>query len=386
MVVLGRARVKKGFHLPKSHAATSGQCPDRYSEAMRPAHRRRSSYSVSKGDAMRGLARISALATTSAMLLLSGRPGLGAEHSPAPEPGVVRAAIDRALDLPDESGSWRLLVECRRDGQLPSLVVHGRGLGIWDGRRQFELSPGALRSLLVALRDGGLAEMAPSYGGRPAPARAPNPEDLSAIQVTCRIQFTLLELTKQVVQLEEGEQSPELARLADALYTIAVPAANTGIEAASLEDGLAKIARGELAPETLSAMLHRKPELLTGTGENSGFLLRIEGRTATVQGFTSGAGYGPARELELAEGELGELAAVLGAHRPSRLPGNLWAPDYNDLSLAVLNHRVALQARRFTGMTPTTHGEAQADFDAIAETLARLHEKVLRDGAPDAEE
>jgi hypothetical protein len=274
----------------------------------------------------------------------------------------------------------RLWVECTRDGRLPLLVVYGRGVGIWEGKRQFVVAPDAVRTLIEALRDGGFAELAPSYGGRPAPAGSPGPDSASAIQVTCRVRLELAGVTKQVVQLDEGEQSAELARLAAALYALASPATAVGIEAASLAEGLAKIARGELAPETLSAMLHRKPELAAGAGERPAFLLRLDGRVARTRRYAPGEGYGPTLELVLGRAELGELAAALAEHAPDRLPANVWAPDYNDLSLAVLDRRVTVQARRFSGMTPATHGEAQTGFDAVAELFARLHERVVRDG------
>jgi hypothetical protein len=76
------------------------------------------------------------------------------------------------------------------------------------------------------------------------------------------------------------------------------------------------------------------------------------------------------------------LAGDLAAAAPDDLPANLWARDYTDLTLRVLDHRRSLQARQFAGMTPTSKGEAQSRFDRIVAALENLHTDVLTDGEP----
>jgi hypothetical protein len=147
------------------------------------------------------------------------------------------------------------------------------------------------------------------------------------------------------------------------------------VEADSLEDGLGKIARGELAPETFGLMLHRKPEL-DATERSAGVLLRLAGRILTVRAYDPSTGYGEARSAALEPSELAALVSALAARRPGRLPGNLWAADYTDFELAVLDQRVAVQARRFTGMTHATHGETQLDFDAILAAIGALEHRL----------
>jgi hypothetical protein len=293
---------------------------------------------------------------------------------------VVRSDVAFGVGRHDAEADRRGVVVVAQALEVDARRERRRGVGVWDGARQLALVPSVVRGMLVALRDGGFADMPPSFGGRAGSPGSPAPDDDAALRVTCRIQVGFDGIDKQVVQFDEGEQSEALAHLANALYALAAPAVASGIGAVSLEDGLAKVGRGELARETLRASLHRKPELQAAGDARPAFLLHLEGCDARVQRFTPGAGYGPTRRLELGDGEIGELAALLAAHEPERFPANLWAPDYNDLSLAVLDHRVGVQARPFSGMTPTTHGDVQPDFDAVAEALARLAERVEREG------
>ena len=62
--------------------------------------------------------------------------------------------------------------------------------------------------------------------------------------------------------------------------------------------------------------------------------------------------------------------------------GNLFAPDYKDLTVRVLGHEKNVQARRFAGMTSTTHAESQLDAERIFDALHRLHRRVMSEGEP----
>jgi hypothetical protein len=314
--------------------------------------------------------------------------GSAQQETLIPSAAAVRVALAGAISEQERRAHLRLAVECSRDGSLPSVEAFGNGVGIWDGRRQFELSPAEIASLLVALETADFAAMKPSYGeteehGEPEPER---PRSGPALRVTCRVRLALDGLTKEVVQFDEGEQSAALQGLAESLFRICEAPARTGVEAESLTDGLEKISRGELAPETLTVMLHRKPELAAPRKDSGGFLLRVSGRTVRTQLYSRASGYAAPTALELAESEVEALAGQLAARHPERLPENLYAPDYTDLSIEVLNRKVSVQARQFTGMTAATHGERQTDFDAIFATLSHLEERVAREARPAASE
>ncbi len=67
---------------------------------------------------------------------------------------------------------------------------------------------------------------------------------------------------------------------------------------------------------------------------------------------------------------------------PEGLPVNLYATDYTELVMAVLNRKKSIQARPFAGMTPSTHGERQEDFNGIFEALYALQLRVAEEGTP----
>ncbi|HVF58734.1 MAG TPA: hypothetical protein VNJ70_02820 [Thermoanaerobaculia bacterium] len=302
----------------------------------------------------------------------------------------LRRALARAETDPAVRDSLRLFVECQVDAGLQSMQVFGSGLGIWNDERQFSLDDGKLGALLAVLRAADFPGLADSYGGapsppKPEPAPAPGGADddgeAMATVLTCRIDLGLDGREKRVVQLARGEQSPVLKQLARDLLAIGEEAARAGgVGAASLRDGLEKIARGELAPETWRLVLHSKPEETGGSGETPGFLLTVAGPRASTRVYDPATGYAEPVVLELSEDEVQALARELAAHDPGPWPVNLWAPDYVDLSVEVLNHERAVQARRFAGLAPDAHGQRQRDFEAVREALERLHEEVLRRG------
>jgi hypothetical protein len=310
------------------------------------------------------------------------RGGAG-EQALSPPAAAVRAALAAAIAEPQRRDHLKLAVECSRDDRMPSVEAFGSGVGIWERRRQFSLSPTEISSLLAALQKADFAGLQPSYG-EPGELEVPEPgppHTAAAARVTCRVRLSLDGLSKEVVQFGEGEQSATLRELAESVFRICEEPAHSGVEAESLTDGLEKISRGELAPETLAVMLHRKPELAAPPDEGGGFLLRVSGRTARTELYTRASGYAAPLLLELGAAQIEGLAAELAARHPERLPANLYATEYTDLEIAVLDRRVSVQARGFTGMTAATHGERQADFDAIFATLSRLQERVAREGA-----
>ena len=80
--------------------------------------------------------------------------------------------------------------------------------------------------------------------------------------------------------------------------------------------------------------------------------------------------------------DVAALARKLAEAGLAELPLNLFAPDYRDLSVGVLDHEASVQARRFVGMTPTTHAEHQAGFERIYDAPYRLHVRVMSEGEP----
>lgn len=253
------------------------------------------------------------------------------------------------------------------------MQVFGNGVGIWNDERQFHLDDAQVSALLRALRAADFATMKDVYGG--SPAAAPKSEDRATV-ATCRINLALDGQEKESVQLNKGEQSPVLKKLADDLLKIGEGPAAAGVTASSLKDGFEKIARGELAPEACTILVHRKPEGTSTVGAN-GFLMQLSGTTVTTQPYDPRNGYGEEIVRDLDVTEIRTLAGEIAAPDPEAWPVNLYARDYTDLSLWVLNHRKSIQARQFPNVGPGTYGKHQADFDALLTALERLNAKVM---------
>ena len=295
---------------------------------------------------------------------------------PRPEVAEPGNAVDRVLDEALAKGAWedlRIDAECRDDaGSLRSARIYGNGVGLWNRQRQFQVPPGRIAALLEAFRSAGFGALRESYGGKDDPV---DPASSAAVELICRVRLALAGVDKEVHQLDRGRQSPELRRLADTVLALAEELGPAGLGAETLSEGLDKIARGELAPEALELQVVRQSERPGASSD--GWTLRLEGTAAEVEDL--GAPEDSARTLRLSREGAAEIARQLAAAGIEDLPVNLWAPEYTDLSVRVLNHRRTLQARGFAGMTAETHGEKQRRFDRLLEQLDQLHRRVMTD-------
>lgn len=312
------------------------------------------------------------------LICLSWIPSVALAQESSEDPShKLMAAVESLLA---NQGPWdqvQIDVSCQTDSGYRSVRVFGRGVGIWNRERQFSLDSDRIRLMLDLLQKAGFAEMRQVYGGGDDPQVEP-----SAVKIICSVGLTVGDLTKYVLQRQKGSQSKELKELANDILKICEELAPSGTAVRTLAEGLAKITQRQLAPETLRLLVHFK--IQDGTQEDAvdGWLMRIEGSHATTQTFLKGQGYSEPLRLELTQAGLSELAELLLNHDVQDLPANLYAPHYTDLTVHVLNREKNVQARQFSGMTPTTHGESQADFEKIYQALYDLHSRVLREGEP----
>ena len=288
---------------------------------------------------------------------------------------AVADALRHALD-----GGWRTLRifdECQTADGPRTVEIFGHGVAIWNRGRQFRLSEDEIRRGLEAFVTAGFAAMPAEFGGRVAPEPGVGRSGSgsgNATRVICQVVLELDGVRKRVAQLDIGEQSEALRRLAETLLEISREPAGSGLATADLADGLAKVAAGDLAPETFKILAHLKPR------DQEGWLLRVEGTHASTHRFIPGEGYGDPSTLELAASEVVALASLMSEHDLAELPINLYAEHYTDLKVEVLDRRLSLQARRFAGMTPTQHGARQTSFEKVFEALTKLHQRLLNEG------
>lgn len=280
---------------------------------------------------------------------------------------ALAAALDRAAwhDL-------RIEAECRDDtAHLPSVVLYGGGVGIWERERQFAVAPETFRGLLRELARAEFGTFREIYGGPGDPEAGEAPR--YGLQMVCRVRVVLGGIDKQAYQLSEGRQSAELKALAEKILEQGARNGPAGLGADSLSDGLEKLAHGDLAPETLILQLQRLPE--DPRSSEGGWLLRLEHGEAQIS-FSSPDGWSEPRRVPVAREAIAALAASLAEGRPEELPLNLYSLWYQDLEIRVLNRKVTLQARRFAGLTSATHGERQERFDAMIEAIEAVRNRV----------
>ena len=253
-------------------------------------------------------------------------------------------------------GSWNdLYIEtfCADSEGLHSLRLYGRGISIWDQRRQKVTEPEALQAIQATLLSSEFWNWEPVYGGE---ARA-------AVRIRCQVQVDLGSVSKRVSQREKGQQFGPLRELAFKILELA-SSSEPGVGAEDLGDGLAKLSSGTLAPEALQLLFH---ERRGPVGSGTGTILRVAGRRLVVEQY-EGATRRETRS-ELADGEFLRLASALERASADSMPPNLYSDVYVDLRLEILDQKKVIQARQFAGLTPTTHGASQERLDELLEFL-----------------
>src|SRR5438132_1197925 len=182
--------------------------------------------------------------------------------------------------------------------------------------------------------------------------------------------FDTWESDEETEGKKEKRKENALEKLVNSIFTIVMPVAKKGGPgAASLSGGLKAIASNQLAPETLTIILLVKPEM-SQSEAGSGFLLHIADGYATSTPYGA-QGQNPAR-IKLTDSQIRDIAGRLATVEPETLPANLYATNYEDLTITIFNRRKNVMARQFAAMTPTKFGEAQKRFDTL---IAWLEEK-----------
>ena len=236
-----------------------------------------------------------------------------------------------------EPPGYHLIVHRTDQKGQRSFEVFPSGVGIWNHRSQITLPPKVRASLLEILRERRFAEMAPSYGGK----RTPEVRE-AALRVSCRVALELHGVEKSSVQLADGEQSAELAALADALLDRVEPLAAGGVTADDLDDGLRKLAGGKLAAEAFRLRFVRLPE------DSDGEILSMRNGLESRKAYSPGRRIGEETVTELTSDRLAALVKTLLEADVASLPVNLWSAEHVELEVAVLGNRTTVIGRDFS--------------------------------------
>lgn len=255
-----------------------------------------------------------------------------------------------------------------------SLTVFGRGIGIWNGERQFTLPEKQVRALLELFKTHEFSLMPERFGGMPARGDVPGPSAVEAIRA---VTLTLGDLSKQVVQINRGEQSARFEDLIRRLYTACQGPASQGVAASDLADGLSKLAAGQLEPETFVLGLHCPQMRGVAGAEGEGWQIVVRGRDLEARSHSLQTGHSQPARLSLGENELARLIGVLIQEDVARMPGNLPLEGYTDFRLSVLNQERSVQARLFAGRPSEEGLRARDAFLRVRQAALELYRRAM---------
>ena len=278
---------------------------------------------------------------------------------------LARMASGRAsLDDFQLDASWQLEHANR------SVKIWGTGVGIWEKSVQFPMTREQILTVVNMLLDAKVGMM-PQPGAKAAVPKAKAP-----LQLRGELTVIAGDVRTRRQQLTKGEQLEPLSQLVGRILAFSEKAAAGGVKASSLQDGLAKVGDGTLAPQAFTAFVRRAATEKAGES----FLLRVEGRHVSDRLMPKGQLPPSPRELTLSDSDFRKLALLLRSDDPASMAPTTYAPTYTDVTVAVLDYNKNIPARPYLDVTAETHGEKQKAFDRMYTAFRELHERVQKEG------
>jgi len=248
-----------------------------------------------------------------------------------------------------------------------SLVVYGSGVAIWNQEKQFVLPPAEHKELLRRTVGAGLFEMPE----RPRPARNVEPSPNAPVIVRA-VSVRVGELERTVAQNDRVGTFQGLETLVAELFLLCEKPASRGAGAATLTEGLRKIADGKLALETLQLVLNIPPVAASAAQKAaSGVLVVLDGGVVTRTEQPPGKA-GVAVTVPVTAERLRSLVNVLAGSGLETFPVNLYRERYVDLNARVLSRARVVQARKFAGMDPAKHRAQQEALENVIQSILAL--------------
>ena len=298
--------------------------------------------------------------------------------------GGFGALLERAAAHPEEWSTVRLEADGRLGTEVRSLTVYGRGVGIWNGERQFALDEKDVGRILRLLVERKFADLPELLGGEEEDEGTPGehekpldrhpPKQGKAPRYLLRmLTVTVDGVSRTVIQeAEVPEARPFVALLGELVRICRKPAAR-GITAPDLATGLAMVADGRLAPETLSILVNAPQLRSLPSQEGQGWILTI--RHGELEDATQVLGRGVVDRVHrrMKAEEIQELAGkLLEAGTPS-LPQRINTSGYTQLTLQVLDKKVSVMARTYAGAVDAEAKRQAKTFAGVRAILAALH-------------
>ena len=283
----------------------------------------------------------------------------GLNSATTPLAADIKAAIEYGHENPGTP--YHLRTNCTDDKGIRGFKLYPDGVAIWNKRIQIRVPESIRTGLLQDLLKASFYDLEPSYGGK---KRLEEPK--AGFRVSCQVWLEIGETQKLSVQQADGEQSAQLKGLAAALLNRVEPLLKDGLSARSLQDGLDKLVKGELAPQTFRL---RYIELPPKGDVTSGFILRILDGTASRQAYSPGHPPGPELKAPLKHCDLIRLSTAIKAADMGGLPNNLWSDSQIELEVEILGYKKAVLARPFSRLRSQDKGVEQQRFDELIAVL-----------------
>ncbi|RMF83408.1 MAG: hypothetical protein D6739_07250 [Nitrospirae bacterium] len=289
---------------------------------------------------------------------------------PAPEAKALEARLRAALEDPATLRRVRIEAEGAVSRDTAGLTLYGSGVGIWNRTTQFRVRPEVVRAAVRALVEARFTHM---------------PEGLelgadSPVQIVRSLSVAVGDTSWTVVQRRKARERKELTALLDRLAGLCRRAAQQGLAPLGLEDALARLARGELAPEVLRLNANA-PRVRGAEGPHpQGWRLEARHGEVTAWRQEPGRGWTRAARRPLTAGETRRLAGALAGARFWDLPASIHWPGYCHVSLEILGHRHAVLGRTFAGPMVERTREAAKRFAPLVRALRERYDAALESG------
>jgi hypothetical protein len=257
-----------------------------------------------------------------------------------------------------------------------TLTIYGRGLGIWESSKQFELKEKKVRQALKLFKTHDFFSL-PERAIGPAPTPASSgPASNARLMLVRSVTLTIGSISKTTYQDNKTFESPQLRDLVHELGEIGRKSARKGTGCSSLDSGLKMIADGTLAPETLS-LTASAPEMRNlPSQDGQGWMLKISHARVEANSHDLSDGWAKPLERPLDPTEAEKLVTVIAKSGFPEMPINLKAPGYTDVTITVLNHHHQIQAREFAREMADGEETFVKDFLKIRGVLHSLWEKL----------
>jgi hypothetical protein len=291
------------------------------------------------------------------------------------------ALLEKSLEVMREDsearGALSIVVEGQLGQGLTRLTIYGRGIGIWNGERQFALKSKQVREAIDLLIDAKFTEMPERFAVEGEDEKDERQAPIKLLRV---VTVSTGDISKTVLQDDRGPLSKTFESLVENLVALCRKPAAEGISASSLEDGLEKVAKGRLAPETL-VINANAPQIRSFESQaDQGWLLTLEHAILSLRSQVLDEGVRKTGERALPPREVEKLAAELLEAGAPEIPPNVNTTGYTQLTIRVLDQQVRTMARTYATDPDAAAKDAAKSFAGIRDILHDLYVSGIEGG------